>query len=120
MTTEQEKRKELEQKTEKFGVTLAEKVAVALLHDWVGYGHRDYCGMGLDYRDGMYKYGELHDGYMIEPTLQWSTKQEFVDWLAEQSDASCARLEEKDPWYWGNQTITWVRLINLIHRDAKR
>jgi hypothetical protein len=120
MTTEQEKRKELEQKTEKFGVTLAEKVAVALLHDWVGYGHRDYCGMGLNYQDGIYKYGELHDGYMTEPMLQWSTKQEFVDWLAEQSDASCARLEEKDPWYWGNQTITHVRLLNLIHRDAKR
>jgi hypothetical protein len=117
---DQEKRKALEQKTRKIGVTMAENVADALLHDHVGYSHRDYCGMGLEHRDGIYKYGELHDGYLIEPVLQWETKEAFVIWLAEQSDASLARLEEQDPWYWGNQTINRVRLVSLINRARKR
>jgi hypothetical protein len=99
---------------------MAENVADALLHDHVGYSHRDYCGMGLEHRDGIYKYGELHDGYLIEPVLQWETKEAFVNWLAEQSDASLARLEEQDPWYWGNQTINRVRLVSLINRARKR
>ncbi len=109
----QEMRKSLLQQTEKVGSALAEKVADALLSNSLGYGHRDYCGMGLTYRDAAYCYGELWDGYMLEPMLQWSSKQEFISWLAMQSDASFARLDAKEQFYWGNQTVTRQRLKAL-------
>ncbi|WP_207513963.1 hypothetical protein [Longitalea luteola] len=111
-------RRSLEQQTETYGMALASAVADALLHNSIGYGHRDYCGTGLEYRDGVYYYGELMDGFMWEPFLQWASKQDFIQWLARQSDASLARLEAKEPFYWGNQTITRNRLTELL--NAKR
>ncbi|MBO9204410.1 MULTISPECIES: hypothetical protein [Niastella] len=112
----------LRQQTEKYGPAFAEKVANGLVKGgWVGYGHPYYCGMGLEYRDGTFKYGEINDGYFAEPpTLQWSTKESFVAWLAEQSDASLARFEDS-PGYWGNQTINRKRLLVLaVKGDRKR
>lgn len=111
----QERRKELAQQTNPYGMELAAKVADALLRGSVGYGHRDYCGTGLEYREGVYCYGELWDGYMTEPILKWAAKQDFISWLAQQSDASMARLEAKEPFYWGNQTITRHRLTYLLY-----
>ena len=112
-----EMRRTLAQKTAIYGSELAEKVANALQrNNGLGYGHRDYCGMGLEYRDGVFKYGEVHDGYLADPpTLQWSSKELFVEWLADQSDASLARFD-KDPWYWGNQTIDRQRLNVVAHK----
>ena len=107
-------RKTLSHQTEKFGKALAEKVASSLLTYSLGYGHRDYCGMGLEYKDGVYYYGELWDGYMMEPLLKWPSMDDFVNWLAQQSDASLARLEAKESFYWGNQTITRQRLKTLV------
>jgi hypothetical protein len=107
-------RQELAQRRDTFGWELAEKVANALQRsNGIGYGHRDYCGMGLEYRQGTFYYGELWDGAMPEPTYEWSSKENFVAWLAHQSDASLARLEAKESFYWGNQTITRQRLIEL-------
>ena len=103
-----------ELQTTVYGMALAEKVADALLFNSIGYSHRDYCGMGLEYRNGTYYYGELWDGYMMKPTLQWSSKQSFVQWLAQQSDASCGRLEDSDPFYRSNQTINRQRLMGII------
>jgi hypothetical protein len=109
----QEMRKHLAQQTDKYGLVLAERVADALLSNSLGYGHRDYCGMGLEYREGTWYYGELWDGYMAEPLLKWSSKSAFISWLTIQSDASLARLEAKESFYWGNQTITRERLKAL-------
>lgn len=107
-------RKTLSQQTDKFGKALAEKVAGTLQKYSLGYGHRDYCGMGLEYKEGIYYYGELWDGYMGEPLLKWPVKDDFVNWLAQQSDTSLARLEAKEQFYWGNQTITRQRLKALV------
>jgi len=109
-----ELRKALAQQTEKYGTALAEKVAGALLKNTLGYSHRDYCGTGLEYNEGTYYYGELYDGYMMEPILKWSSQEDFIHWLAQQSDASLGRLEAKEPFYWGNQTITRQRLKALV------
>ena len=109
-----ELRRTLAQKTTPYGRELAEKVANTLQHSYsVGYGHRDYCGTGLEYREGTFLYGELWDGYMTEPISQWSSKENFIEWLARQSDASLGRLDATEPFYWGNQTITRERLIAL-------
>ena len=109
-----ENRKMPELQTTTYGMALAEKVADGLKYNSIGYSHRDYCGMGLNYHDGTYNYGELWDGYMMKPSLQWSSTQSFVQWLAQQSDASCGRLEESDQFYWGNQTITRQRLMAFL------
>jgi hypothetical protein len=106
--------------TEKYGLAFAEKVANGLLKGgYIGYSHRDYCGMGLEYRDGVFTYGEVHDGYMRYPVFQSSSKESFIDWLADQSDASLARLEEENAWYWGNQTIDRKRLLVLWYKGGR-
>jgi len=111
-----EMRRALAQKTTIYGRELAEKVAHALQrNNGIGYGHRDYCGMGLEYRQGTFFYGELWDGSMMEPVSKWSSTEAFVEWLAHQSDASLGRLEATEPFYWGNQTITHQRLVELTH-----
>ena len=110
-------RRTLAQKTTLYGRELAEKVAHALQRNiGVGHGHRDYCGMGLEYRQGAFFYGELWDGAMMEPVSQWSSTEAFVEWLTHQSDASLGRLEATEPFYWGNQTITYQRLVELTHK----
>lgn len=107
-------RRLLESKTDTYGVELAEQVAERLQVRTFGFGHRDYCGMGLEYRSGIYYYGGLWDGIMDDKVHSFSSKAEFVGWLAGQSDASMARLNEVDAFYWGNQTVTRQRLQEFI------
>lgn len=104
-------RRDLQSRTECYGPVLADAVATKLEAGGVlGYGHRDYCGMGLEYRNAVWCYGEVWDGAMGAVDQQWTSRQMFVDWLANQSDASLANLERQDSFYWGNQTIERVRL----------
>ncbi len=107
-------RQTLERRTQPYGTELAEQVAIRLKESSIGYGHRDYCGMGLELSNDTYRYGELWDGIMNEPDLYWDNKKSFVDWLARQSDASLSRLESKDPFYWGNQVINEERLREFV------
>lgn len=98
-----------------YGAALAGRVADALRQGrpLLPY-HRDYCGMGLECHNGYYRYGEVWDGRYLEAQLIFSNREDFVNWLAGQSNKSLARLEETDPWYWHNQTVTRQRLQELI------
>jgi hypothetical protein len=107
-------RQVLEGNNEPFGMGLARKVVERLKHRSFGYGHRDYCGMGFEYSGGMYLYGGLWDGVMEERARVFASEEELVEWLAGQSDASMARLEEVDDFYWGNQTVTKARLEEFV------
>ncbi|WP_343670510.1 hypothetical protein [Chitinophaga sp.] len=107
-------RRLLESRTDTYGVELAAQVADRLQTMSFGFGHRDYCGMGLEYRGGAYYYGGLWDGMMDDKVQVFPSKEEFVSWLAGQSDASMARLNEIDAFYWGNQTVTRQRLQEFI------
>ena len=124
LQAQREKLEALRLHTEKYGMAFAEQVANGLLKGGsIGYNHRDYCGMGLEYQDGVFTYGEVHDGYMTyhpNSKRSWSSKESFVEWLAEQSDASLARFEEKDSWYWGNQTIDRKRLLVLAIKGERK
>jgi hypothetical protein len=112
------KRLELERRTELFGRDLAERIAMKLeTRGALGYAHRDYCGMGLEYRDGVWRYGALWDGYMDKPDQQWASRQAFIDWLAKQSDAALANLDSNESFYWGNQTIDRARLEEWVKVD---
>jgi hypothetical protein len=70
-----------------YGHTLAQAVATALENDSIGYSHRDYCGTGLEKKDGVFYFGPIWDGGMI-PELSFPNEQTFVEWLAAQSDHS--------------------------------
>lgn len=99
-----------------YGSELAGRVADRLAQGQaLAFSHRDYCGMGLRYRAAHFSYGELYDGDFIEePRHSFASREGFVRWLARQSDQSLARVEEADPWYWDNQTITRQRLEDFI------
>lgn len=109
----QDKKNRLQQRTDKFGTVLAGQVADVLHRQSLAYSHRDYCGMGLELRDGFYMYGEVQDG-CLQPSLRFGERAEFVEWLSGQSDASLARLEENNAWYWGNQVINRERLEDFV------
>ena len=98
-----------------YGAALAGQVADALhqAHALRPH-HRDYCGMGLECANGHFRYGEVWDGQYLEAQLIFSSREDFVNWLAGQSNKSLARLEEPDPWYWHNQTVTRARLLELV------
>ncbi|MGQ3013377.1 MAG: hypothetical protein ACT6QS_06705 [Flavobacteriales bacterium] len=107
-----EKRRQLATLTQPYGPELALRVTEQLLKGYfLGYGHRDYCGTGLERNEkGQIVYGEIYDGGMILPLQVFETSGAFAEWLAVQSDASMARLDSTEPFYWGNQTITEQRL----------
>ena len=106
-------KEKLIRQTQKYGTILAQKVADQLKLSALTYAHRDYCGMGLEYKDGCYMYGEVQDG-VLEVALTFEGKNEFVEWLAEQSDASLSRLDEENSWFWGNQTVNRGRLEEFV------
>jgi hypothetical protein len=117
---EDERQRKLERKallaadTTPIGPELAAKVADALHHGSIGHNHRDYCGMGLEYRDGLYCYGALWDGGMDKPAQSFADKQAFINWLSKQSNASLANIDTDQPHYWGNQVITRDRLEQFL------
>jgi hypothetical protein len=75
-----------------FGPALAGQVAAVLAEGrWLGYGHPAYCGMGLDFADGHYRYGPVWEGGLeAERTFDHAG---FVAWLTQQSNLSLALLE---------------------------
>jgi hypothetical protein len=109
-----ERKAQLAADTTPFGHELASKVAEALHQGSIGHNHRDYCGMGLEYRDGLYCYGSLWDGGMDKPEQSFANKQTFISWLSKQSNASLSNVNKADAVYWGNQVITRDRLEQFL------
>lgn len=115
---EREQRHDLEEKkrllaaaAEPYGHTLAQNVLNHLrLGHTLAYYHRDYCGTGLWLNDNRIEYGDRYDGGADRVLHTFDDDTAFVGWLAAQSNASLARLEEENPFYWGNQTLTRARL----------
>jgi len=90
---------------------LAEAVAELLqAGQAIIHSHRDYCGMGLEYLGGKFRYGTVYDGGMEKAEFEFSTALEFVKWLGSQSDLS---LHGQGPWS-GNQRIDRARLIEAL------
>ncbi len=97
-----------------YGKDLAEKVADKLLTgEQLMYRHRDYCGTGLQFYENNFEYGEVHDCVIWEPVHRFAAKEDFVKWLAQQSDHSMAWVEGSrfSP---GNQTINRDRLEKFV------
>jgi hypothetical protein len=113
------------------GLALAQAVTNQLEQGRVlAFNHRDYCGMGLQYIDGVFMYAEVQDGYL--PTLNnlqgdrqsgsianmqyllFHTRAEFIDWLASQSDHTLSGREIADEFMRHNQRLTIRRLQEFI------
>ncbi|HYF34266.1 MAG TPA: hypothetical protein VD994_03160 [Prosthecobacter sp.] len=113
-----------------YGPDLAARVASYLEQGHsIGYGHRDYCGMGLETCEGKFCYAELNDGRMcpLEDLLAdtsgltriFHDRASFIAWLAAQSDVTLARLEDPNDFYHRNQTIDRERIEEFLRvRDA--
>lgn len=85
--------------------------------------HRDYCGTGLlcEETDGtqVFHYGTVYDGELWPPfMLTFPTAEEFVDWLAAQSDLSLSGAVGEPPlrdWRMaGNQRLSRGRLLAYV------
>lgn len=98
-----------------FGEAIATQVAAQLdAGKSLGHTHRDYCGMGIEKDNaGRYLYGELYDGYITAPTI-FESRASFINWLARQSTATLARLDDVNPFFHGNQVITRERILSFI------
>lgn len=102
------------------GLELARAVAPYLRSGLViTYHHKEWCGYGLRYAEGKYIYGGSHDGEILTPTdlaqsgwnvperREFETEDEFVAWLASQTNASLARHDSTQP-------LTRERLVNAV------
>ena len=107
------------------GAELATRVANKLVlgsgkNKGMIYHHRDDCGIGLvavsddcpsylNYQSfgGKYVMGDCYDGYLISASQSWSTTDEFVTWLAAQSDFTLGNP--------GSQRITLERLTAFVN-----
>jgi hypothetical protein len=82
------------------------------------YSHRDYCGVGLCFRDGEYLYDYVTDGGFYggwypsspSPIRRFPSRVGFVAWLAAQTDESLSGREEPEEFLRNNQRITRERL----------
>lgn len=103
-----------------YGKDLATRVAVALERGaTIANGHRDYGGMGLFLIGGEYLYAEVYDGLPAgDPPARFTTRPDFVAWLAAQSDASL-RGDPSDPFMFDNQRITRARLVAAVATPKK-
>lgn len=86
--------------------------------------HRDYCGVGFIYHNGVFIYTHFYDG---EPNLypldesgksgvinRFVAEQDFVNWLSIQNDASLSGAETGDASYANNQRITQEKLKQFV------
>jgi hypothetical protein len=96
------------------GAELAERVATELeTGRSLRHGHRDYCGMGLELQAGVYVYAEVND----RERREFTTRAEFVAWLAAQSDESLSGRDQP-PGFPGNQRLTIARLQDFVDVPA--
>ncbi|KFE72016.1 hypothetical protein [Hyalangium minutum] len=99
---------------EPFGKPLARKVAQALSRGDLCFSHRDYCGTGLFLsQSGHYLYATVEDGGPANVLREFPSIEPFVEWLAQQSDASLSRFGETD-FVFLNQTLRRQRLEEFI------
>ena len=97
-----------------YGAALAEAVAAHLKSGQsIIYDHRDYCGVGLQYEEARSRFsmGPAMDGGMWSETTWTATdgrsaSDEFVAWLALQSDVAL----HGD----GNQRLTRARFLRCL------
>lgn len=102
----------------KVGTELAQQVAKELRNYPLMDNHREYCGVGLFWHKGLkkYLYVRVFDGCADETLIEFDTEQEFIEWLASQSDETLQGLDEENPFYRDNQRLTLARLNEFVSK----
>lgn len=118
-------------KTE-YGMELALAVYDYLAqHNSIRFNHYGYCGTGLIMNHQAILYTHIDEWETYQNAVQYqpsgdyigiiksfSCKDDFVNWLAEQSDDSLSGKETNDAWYINNQRITKSRLESLLSANT--
>ncbi|WP_430439438.1 hypothetical protein [Shinella sp.] len=112
------------------GATLAEQLWRKLANEVPGNGviydyHRDFCGQGLIRTEDGVMLADVQDGgaYFGSPIAAWKTEEDFVAFLARQSDFSMSGWDAGEPaffteddWYRNNQRLTRAVLERYLSR----
>lgn len=106
-----------------FGPALPAQVWDRLMRCPIGEGlihefHRDFCGHGLIRTETGVKLCDILDGWHPgEAIAEWTSRETFVAFFAEQSDYSCSGWDETSPvfatqdeWHRNNQRLTRKKL----------
>lgn len=116
------------------GEALAVEVASRLeAGNILAYHHRDYCGVGLRYAEEVFIYGEVNDSelpseseitnWQVEHERErklFTSRDEFVKWLAQQTDESLSGKHLADVSLHNNQRLTISRLREFTrHEETK-
>lgn len=89
-----------------------------LIHEF----HRDFCGHGLIRTEVGIKLCDILDGHHAGNAIaEWTKKEDFVAFFAEQSDFSCSGWDETSPvfatadeWQRNNQRLTRAKLWRFL------
>lgn len=103
---------------EVWGRVMQHPVERGLIHEF----HRDFCGHGLIRTQAGIKLCDILDGYHAGNAIaEWTTKEDFVAFFAEQSDYSCSGWDETSPvfatsdeWQRNNQRLTREKLRRFL------
>lgn len=105
-----------------FGTDLMISVARRLSTGKTFYNcHKEYCGHGLHFKDGIYCLVSVYDGVDFENIAEWKSAESFVQFFSKQSDFTCSGADQQcclfrtdDPWRMFNQTITKAELEKFV------
>ena len=91
------------------------------------YRHRDYCGVGLAFVDGVLKIQEVFDGYFMQgpdvkifKTWNYEQKENFIDFMSIQSDYTLSGFDSSSEFYEndassrGNQRLSLKRINAFV------
>jgi len=98
--------------SENYGKKISRSVSKKLkqsVNEYYGiyFSHRDYCGIGIFFKNGIFILSTVYDGYGIDEVIaEFDSETEFINWLSNQNDQSMSFYGEK----FNNQTITKLRL----------
>ncbi|HEV7334539.1 MAG TPA: hypothetical protein VGO06_01125 [Bosea sp. (in: a-proteobacteria)] len=89
-----------------------------LIHEF----HRDFCGHGLIRTQAGIKLCDILDGHHAGTAIaEWTAREDFVAFFAEQSDYSCSGWDETSPvfatndeWQRNNQRLTREMLRRFV------
>lgn len=107
-----------------YGLPLTERVADYLQRGGeIAHRHPYFCGVGLAFRNGEFVYGYVEEGgtdaFLDSTSLlgRFPNREDFIAWLAVQSDTTLSGNEESDAFLRGNQRITRERLEAALHQS---
>jgi hypothetical protein len=111
------------------GTALANAVANRLESGKIlAHSHPEYCGIGLAYENGVFICAEVYEGQIMSQSqyqrsvaqgeapefLAFTTRAQFITWLAAQSDHLFSGQHLPNTWLHHNQRLSLARLHEFV------